>query len=1075
MIPPDRYAAFLSYSSRHAAWAESFHGHLEQCLSHAGQPGRVFLDRLDNRVGHSWVLSLQTGLTRSDRLILLVTPEAMASPRVGDEWETFIANCPDWRQGRLLVIHLVETPLPPFLKVVQQVDFRQYDSEVYRLRLREVAANLLGWRQRARPELPPDLVPPRPPETGWPTDLRRRTIQWLAPLVKRKSYRLLFADSLGWEPAALDQYPDEECAASAMLVRAHVDEDPAVAGLRLFDLLAEQLDGEEPQENLLELAGLRQQLERAGQKDPGRDLLRIWLDTVAADEWLISGLPHMVEPALLERIYVRLEMWADPNKGLLRQRDWQPPDRPLGIRELLLLDPAEHSWVTRRWLVRGDAGAGKTTLLRHLVASLARETEPFWIPVLEPLARLLREDGFVFDRLAKRLERAGHPARSLPDALDRAGQDGRLLLLLDGLDEVPRERRKEAEALLGDLSARWPATPVVVTTRPIGYNTPGSEFREVEILPLDREQRREFLARWLARRSGVPEDDRAAAQLAVLESSPPLWKLAGNPFYLTLMALLMEEGQEPSRHWPQIYDQVFELLLEGRHRPEGEPIPCKAGVSDALRQIAYGMTQDNRDSEPVGDLEARLYRPEADSLRMVLQKVPRWQRSLRAFLDDLADRTGILGPYDGIEADWRFWHRSFREALAAGRLEERLNEEGEAAVLEHARTIAGEESRWAEPYALLAGRVADPDALVHALTRENRALGLRAMATAQGLRDDTLRELLALSERWEQRALVYLQAPELVDDPERTLALLDRLRQGNRDGNDLYFLDLAITDVGRRWPDHAEQAEALRRRLYSHIPTPEQELFQGIDTPCDGHVQLWREIPAGRFLMGSQEHESRWKDECPQHPVTLLKSIGLTAVPITNIQFRAFDPARGSGEDHHPMTGVTWFAAISFCRWLADSFAWARGARLPTEEEWELACRCGAQTRYWSGDSERDLARVGWYLYNSGSRVHRVGERPANPWGLYDMHGNVWEWTLGSSTSSYKGREAGITVDPEETRIDSPGPGPNSGRRVLRGGSAWLGAGFSRAASREFQPPRWQNGDLGFRVLLPSPPAPAAG
>lgn len=1067
MTSPARYAAFLSYSSRHTDWAGSLHRHLELCLENAGRPAKIFWDQSGIQAGDSWVRSLQEGLARSERLILIVTPEAMASPRVGDEWEVFITRFPDWRQGKLLIAHLIDTPLPLFLSVVQQVDFRQHDSEVYRLGLKRLVASLLGWDPATRlPGLPADLVPPRAPKADWPAELRRSTIQWLAPLVRRKSYRHLFAESLGWETDSLDSYPDEACAASAMLVRAASGEEAIAGGLRLFDRLAQELEGEEPQETLSELAALRQQLERAGQGAPGRSLLRIWLDTVAADERLIDRLPHRAEPALLDRVYVRLEMKADLNR-VPRQPDSGIPDRPLGIRELLLLDPAEHPWVSRRWLVRGDAGAGKTTLLRHLMASLSEDAEPRWVPVLESLSSLFLEGGLLFDRLVRRLELAGHPAAALRDELERAGQEGRLLLLFDGLDEVPRERRPEAEAFLRDLSGRWPATPIVVTTRPIGYQSPGREFREAEILPLDRGQRHELIARWLGRRSGAPEHGQADLQMAVLESSPPLWKLAGNPFYLTLMALLMEEGQQPSRHWTQIYDQVFELLLEGRQRPDGKPIPFKTGVSEALRYLAYGMTQDNRESEPVGNLEARLYRPEADSLRTALERVPPWQRSLRAFLDDVANLTSILGPHDGVDADWRFWHRSFREALTAGRLEEQLRKEGEAAILKHARGIAGEESRWAEPYALLVGRVPDPDALVRALTRENRALGLRSVATAQGLRDETLREILALSENWEQRSQVFLQIPKLVDDPERSLALLDRLRQGNRDGNDLYFLDQAAADVGRRWPDHAEPSGLLRRRLYSHIPPPEEALFQRIGTPANGQVELWCEIPDGTFIMGSAEGESRWKDEGPRHPVHLLGPFRLTAVPVTRAQFRAFDPGVSGGDEDHPVTGVTWFAAVSFCRWLSESFEWARGARLPTEEEWEIACRGGEETRYWSGDGEQDLIRVGWFLYNSGNRIHRVGEKPANRWGLHDMHGNVWEWTLGRPTRDYRGREAGFNVDPSGIRMDTIESGLGTDKRVLRGGSAWLGADFSRAAMRESRPPTWKCGDLGFRMLLP--------
>jgi formylglycine-generating enzyme required for sulfatase activity len=343
------------------------------------------------------------------------------------------------------------------------------------------------------------------------------------------------------------------------------------------------------------------------------------------------------------------------------------------------------------------------------------------------------------------------------------------------------------------------------------------------------------------------------------------------------------------------------------------------------------------------------------------------------------------------------------------------------------------------------------------------------VATSQGLRDDTLREILALSEKWEQRAQVYRKAPELVGEPERALALLDRLRQGNHDGNDLYFLDLAIADVRSRWPDYTESAEALRRRLYSHIPAPDEALFQRAETALDGQVPLWREIATARCLIGSLEGESRWEDERPRHEVTFLNPFCLTATPVTNAQYRAFDRAVMLGDDNRPVTGVTWFAAVAFCRWLEKSFTWARGARLPTEEEWEFACRSGAETRYWSGDRERDLARIGWYLHNSGSRTHRVGEKPANPWGLYDMHGNVWEWTLGS-TISYKGREAGLTLDPqavktETSELESDGP-----KRVLTGGSAWLGARFARAATRDSRSPAWHYGDLGFRVLIPSAP-----
>ena len=92
--------------------------------------------------------------------------------------------------------------------------------------------------------------------------------------------------------------------------------------------------------------------------------------------------------------------------------------------------------------------------------------------------------------------------------------------MLDGLDEVPKDDREDAEGLIRDLSARWEQTPIVVTSRPIGYRRPGREFVELDLLPLDRMRRETFLARWFGRRSGEPKPLEAQEALATLEEQP---------------------------------------------------------------------------------------------------------------------------------------------------------------------------------------------------------------------------------------------------------------------------------------------------------------------------------------------------------------------------------------------------------------------------------------------------------------------------------------------------------------------------------------------------------------------------
>ena len=888
---PYRYAAFLSYAHRYQPWVQVLQRNLEAGLAAAGRPGKVFLDEVDLASGRSWVGQLQAGLDQAEQLILVVTPEALASPRVGDEWKSFLSTRPDWHDGHLHLVQLVETPLPLFLAQIQFVDFQEAGQEKYQRGLQELLGGLLGQTDRRNlPSLPPGLEIPVPPDLGLPAGLRTRLVDWLAPLLGNRVLRSAIASWLRLPVEKLEGQPSPAYAAAAALVWATAAEDPVAAALRIVETLEENLKEEMP-DRVAALAPLREELQALHQQGPERGLLALWLRQVAADhERLAPYFQRQAETELLDRVYVRLELRAETLRATVSESGSERLARPLGLREVLHLDRTVHPWVTGRWVVLGDPGAGKTTLLRHLAASLARQEDRSWIPLYESLPRLLQEGRSLLDRVVHRMELAGHPAQGLKAVLDREGQQGRLLVLLDGLDEVPRKEQEHAEELLRDLAITWPASPLVVTSRPIGYRPPGSAFREINLLPLDGDRRREFLTRWFGRATGRPDDVRARAALASLDG-PELRELGGSPLYLTLMALLFEQGTAPDKNRTQLYNQVFELLLEGKHRQVEGPIERPQAVRRALRYLACSMTADNRDAEPLPALQERLYEEAADPFRKPLERVSRWHDSLRSFFGDLAEKTGILGPHDGPDADWRFWHRTFREALTAELMAEEYGApQGRAALLARARSITAEEdqSRWAEPFALLVGQVADPDELVRALIAENRPLGLRALATAQRLQADTVREVLTLSEKWEERREVYRRLPELVGEPQRVLALLDQLRQRTRNGNDLFFLDQAVQEVARHSPEHAAH---LRSRLHDHIPPPPEDLFRWIETPLDGQVSLWREIPAGRYLMGSPEWDGLDREH-PQHQVTISRPFWCGVVPVTQAQYAAFDDQR---------------------------------------------------------------------------------------------------------------------------------------------------------------------------------------
>jgi formylglycine-generating enzyme required for sulfatase activity len=232
-------------------------------------------------------------------------------------------------------------------------------------------------------------------------------------------------------------------------------------------------------------------------------------------------------------------------------------------------------------------------------------------------------------------------------------------------------------------------------------------------------------------------------------------------------------------------------------------------------------------------------------------------------------------------------------------------------------------------------------------------------------------------------------------------------------------------------------------------------------------------IPAGTFMMGSPDTESgRYDDEGPQHQVTISKGFELQATEVTQGQWVAVmgsNPSYFTSPEHcpgehvesgglrmcpnNPVEQVSWDDAQEFIQKLnsrGDGYRY----RLPTEAEWEYAARAGT-----TGPYAGDLEAMAWYDQNSGDMTHPVAKKQANAWGLYDMHGNVWESTADWYASSYS---SGAVTDPT---------GPSTGSiRVFRGGS-WYdgGAQGCRSAVRNGGSPGSRYGNLGFRLLRANP------
>jgi formylglycine-generating enzyme required for sulfatase activity len=240
-------------------------------------------------------------------------------------------------------------------------------------------------------------------------------------------------------------------------------------------------------------------------------------------------------------------------------------------------------------------------------------------------------------------------------------------------------------------------------------------------------------------------------------------------------------------------------------------------------------------------------------------------------------------------------------------------------------------------------------------------------------------------------------------------------------------------------------------------------------------------IPSGSFTMGSPAGEPQRFDDERLHEVALTRAFYMQTTEVTNGQYRRFHPAHDSGSfrgasldgDEQPVVKVSWDEAAAFATWLGAQDL-GREYRLPTEAQWEYACRSGTRGAFYWGADRQEAHRYanghdpvtkqeftfGWDAFpkDDGHRVSApVGSYLSNAWGLFDMHGNVWEWCADW-----------FDAYPLAAASDPAGP-PSGEGRVLRGGSWTHLPSYLRAANRGRFESSVRLDTLGFRLVVPAP------
>ncbi|MCK6522050.1 SUMF1/EgtB/PvdO family nonheme iron enzyme [Myxococcota bacterium] len=741
----------------------------------------------------------------------------------------------------------------------------------------------------------------------------------------------------------------------------------------------------------------------------------------------------------------------------------------------------------RRWGLLGEPGGGKTTLLRHVATELLRD-ERGPLPIYLKVAELERGLPAAITTLCTSFATTD----LMPFVLGEA-QAGRAVLLIDGLDEavnLPAARKWVAGA--AELAGR---SQVIVASRPIGYTEPSAVFRTLTICPLGDAEQTDLLTRW------VPDRAKVTGALVRLSRSPRLRRLAENPLLLTLVGLLLRAGQDVPSRRGELYERALKLLLTRGHNDEDTAPGAPMREPDlTLELLGWAALR-------LHGLEGEAYRRDAliSALEADARNATRlgkhWS-SPAAFVAEVAERTGLLIPDTGRVRDataYSFPHRTFREFLAAMALERDMGAVGagmsKSRKSELSRVFAegrARPERWAEVLALTCGRLGPggADALVRRITKEgNRALLLRVVADAEGISAGTVRGTLNLERGWELEQLqarqwVIEEIPALVKDLAVAVGLLEPVAKSSTCGHDLYWVREVLRRIERgevkgevldgSVEDAKRAAKGAAENVLSHLDLAKRAALLALLQPW------WREIPAGSFDMGSDEYDP----EKPIHRVRFTSGFQMLGVPVTWEMYRLFDPGhdaardtfdgklRTNAQDEVPVYNVSWYAAVMFAEWA--------GARLPSEPEWEYACRAGTKTRFWSGDTNEDLARVGWIDLNSDGHPHPVAQKPKNAWGLDDVHGNVSEWCADIyDAEAYAARTNGLTIDPRRfTKAvrkvvqKSAESAERSASRVLRGGSWNDWPEGARSAHRFRLEPSFTDRDVGLRLLLCPPERP---
>ena len=758
-----------------------------------------------------------------------------------------------------------------------------------------------------------------------------------------------------------------------------------------------------------------------------------------------------------------------------------------------------HEKKYRLLLVIGDPGSGKTTLLQHYALCCFQKnryndfgfTEPvmvFYFPL-----RTLIPMGSGYAPLPANIFAwsEGHSLAIPEPFFFESFRQRKTLVLLDGLDEISElEERKSVCDWIRNAMTSFPKATLVVTSRQTGYRKMDkiriqAPFLRADILDFDPQQKKEFLQQWfkaLFRDKSLGAEATALKKADALvtflsdEQNKSLRQMAGLPLLLQIMALLWHKDENLSPSRSVLYKKILDYLLDYQdEQKKRTPLLAIAEAIKVLSPVAFWM-QEKWKSDKIGRGEMK------KRLQTELNKLSREQNppSAEEFCKDMVDRAGLLVEYG--KQDYIFRHKSFREYLVAVHLITQVNKVRSLKKL----VIHFGEDWWSEPLRYFFGQVDEKsfdafmnnffDSVNDDMIQKKKGL-LRTIieeTPKENRKIDALcNKLLASSTATRQQ--VILDCLETIGNPEALLTLERfRSKKHENDERDLFRRteDVILAFGGIAFKRDTEKSDSGKLLSFRNMNEDNAEyiLIPGgsyiysvtkkIVSVPDLYVakypvtnKLYSSFIA--FLQAKGPKQAAFRAELHAIAESDKWGDGFSAYLKKGESdlaafFRSeYDEDRKFGGDDQPVVGITWYAAQAYALWLSQFATKPNFYRLPTEVEWQWAAggrqgTIGKEVRDypWADENRKPDSKLLNYNGNVGETTP-VGSYPegATPEGLYDMAGNVWEWT--------------------DSWYDS-----SRSSRVIRGGSWSYAAVHCRSANRLINTPGLRLNNVGFRLVF---------